>query len=187
MIGMENRMPASPTDEPAVHRISRDKGKDKGEREAGPVKQVREAGLQGTGNGQHYRIVHDLHDRDRECVRGKRESQRSPKPHTAGEERTQGKRVAEEKGEDDCEGDRDRVPPPKHGSQNQTQYFPDRATGQAMDRGRKGKTVKWDVLAQRGTVIMMSYGVHARSIAARSHPPRFAAASYVLRRNASRT
>ncbi len=68
MIGMDDGMSASPTDEPSVHRISRDKGKDKGEREAGPVKQVREAGLQGTGNGQHYRIVHDLHDRDRECV-----------------------------------------------------------------------------------------------------------------------
>src|SRR5207244_4938976 len=130
---------------------------------------------------------HGTHDRDRESDLAKRESQPRTKPNTAGEERTQGKRVAEEKGKDDGEGDRDRVPPPKHGSQNQTQYFPDRATGQAMDRGREGKTVKWDVLAQRGTVIMMSYGVHARSIAARSHPPRFAAASYVLRRNASRT
>ncbi len=69
-------------------------------------------------------------------------SEANASPNAARRERTQGKRVAEEKGKDDGEGDRDRVPPPKHGSQNQTQYFPDRATGQAVDRGRKGKTVK---------------------------------------------
>jgi hypothetical protein len=57
-------------DEVPVHREGRHERHAQGQCQAPPEEEIPEPGIHRTGYDYHYQVVHDLHDSDRERVRG---------------------------------------------------------------------------------------------------------------------
>ena len=136
-----DRVAAAARDQPAVDRQRHDEGHRQGERQRAPEEAAAQPGVHGAGDGQHHRVVDDLHDDDRHRVGRERDADRRPQRHARAQQRDHRQQVAEEERERHGEGDGRRVAPPEGGADHHPQHLADRAAGQAV-RGRRDRRAR---------------------------------------------
>src|SRR5918998_1315239 len=101
--------------EVAIDRERGHEGDREREGEAAPKEQARQARLHRAGDHEQYEVVHDLHDGDRERVRGEGQRQDRPEGETGPQQRQHRQQVAEEERQHDRQRYRGEVAPPERG------------------------------------------------------------------------
>src|ERR671918_398188 len=142
MVGVHDGMPAPAREQVPIHRKCGDEGDRQSEGEAAPEEEAREARLHRAGNSEDDRVVHDLHDGDRERVRGEREPDRGPEHDSAPKERHHRERVSEQERERDREGYGGPVAPAERGTDDQAKDLSDGTAGEAVRRRGEGEPVQ---------------------------------------------
>jgi hypothetical protein len=92
---VEHGVPLPAGDQPAVDRERHDARHDERDGQGAPEQHVADAGVHGAGDGEHERVVHDLHDRDAEGVGGERDRNDGGERQAGAQQRQARERVAE--------------------------------------------------------------------------------------------
>src|SRR5918995_982279 len=125
---------AAARDEPAVDGEGDDAGDGQREGERAPEQDVADAGLHRPGDGEHQRVVDDLHYGDAEGVGGERDRHDGGEREARAQQREAGQRVAEQEGQPHGEGDGAPLGEAERGPDDHAQDLADRAAREAVQR-----------------------------------------------------
>lgn len=137
---MDDRVTPTAQDQPPIDWPRHEERKDERVGEAPPEQPVVQVRIHGARNDEHHRVVDDLHHEDRERVGGEHDRQCSGERHSRTQQWHEGEQVSETECERNCERDGRDVAPTERRSDRQAKYLADRASCQAMSRGRECQT-----------------------------------------------
>ena len=111
-------------------------------RQAAPEELVRQPRVHRARDGEHDRVVDDLHDRDAEGVHGQRDRDHRSEGHARSQQRPAGERIAEQ--ERERHGERDGSPFGESGGRadDHPEDLADGAPGEAVEGGAQGHGVE---------------------------------------------
>src|SRR5215203_4566054 len=132
-------MTLAPSEQPQVDRVRRDERGAQRDDQADPECRVDEAGVHRARDQRDHGVVDELHDGDRQRVRGEDDTERGADAQAGLEQRQRREQVAEEEREGDRQGDGPAGGQPRRRTDDQTEDLADGAPGQAVQGRADGE------------------------------------------------